>query len=117
MRSSKGQPHPGHSQTDGGVSSARNAGLDAVRGNWIGFVDSDDIIDETRYEKLYRAVKKYGTKMAVSNILYLEADGSVSVYKDLPLQDEVLTPRRMCPPYPSDAAGQSLYEIVPPGYL
>ena len=54
-------------------------------------MDSDDIIDETRYEKLYRAVKKYGTKMAVSNILYLEADGSVSVYKDLPLQDEVLT--------------------------
>lgn len=29
--------------------------------------------------------------MAVSNILYLEADGSVSVYKDLPLRDEVLT--------------------------
>ena len=34
---------------------------------------------------------EYGTKMAVSNILYLEADGSVSVYKDLPLRDEVLT--------------------------
>ena len=76
---------------NGGVSTARNAGLDAVRGNWIGFVDSDDIIDKTRYEKLYRAVKKYGTKMAVSNILYLEADGSVSVYKDLPIQDEILT--------------------------
>ena len=76
---------------NGGVSTARNAGLDAARGNWIGFVDSDDIIDKTRYEKLYRAVKKYGTKMAVSNILYLEADGSVSVFKDLPIQDEILT--------------------------
>ena len=30
---------------NGGVSSARNAGLDTVRGNWIGFVDSDDSID------------------------------------------------------------------------
>ena len=76
---------------NGGVSTARNAGLDAACGNWIGFVDSDDVIDKTYYEKLYRAAKKCGTKITVSNILYLEADGSVSVYKDLPLRDEVLT--------------------------
>ena len=32
---------------NGGVSTARNAGLDAAQGNWIGFVDSDDMIDPT----------------------------------------------------------------------
>ena len=78
-------------QQNKGLSGARNAGIEIARGNWLSFIDSDDSVDKTFCEKLYHAVKKYGTKMAVSNILYLEADGSVSVYKDLPLVDEVLT--------------------------
>ena len=30
---------------NGGVSSARNAGLDAATGDFIGFVDSDDFVE------------------------------------------------------------------------
>lgn len=37
---------------NGGVSSARNAGLDYAHGEYIAFVDGDDYIDETMYEKL-----------------------------------------------------------------
>ena len=76
---------------NGGVSTARNAGLDAARGNWIGFVDSDDVIDKTYYEKLYRAAKQSGAEIAASNILYANADGTPNNYKDLPLKNEVLT--------------------------
>lgn len=41
-------------QENGGLSSARNAGLTAVTGEWVTFVDSDDYIDETTYEAVFR---------------------------------------------------------------
>ena len=40
-------------QENAGVSAARNAGLDAARGEWIGFVDSDDWVESNMYEYLY----------------------------------------------------------------
>lgn len=40
-------------EKNGGVSSARNKGLDIAQGNYIGFVDGDDCIAPDMYEKLY----------------------------------------------------------------
>ena len=44
-------------KANGGVSSARNAGLDAARGRYIGFVDADDWIEPAFYEKLVRNLR------------------------------------------------------------
>ena len=38
---------------NGGVSSARNLGLDKAKGKWVTFVDSDDWIKESFLNKLY----------------------------------------------------------------
>ena len=42
---------------NGGPASASNMGLDNARGDYIGFVDSDDLIAPDMYEKLYAAVQ------------------------------------------------------------
>ena len=38
---------------NGGLSDARNYGVERATGDYIGFVDSDDYIDAEMYEKLY----------------------------------------------------------------
>ena len=39
---------------NGGVSSARNLGLENAQGKWITYVDGDDWIEPTMYEELYK---------------------------------------------------------------
>lgn len=44
---------------NGGLSDARNAGLAICKGEYIGFVDSDDTVESDMYELLYCNAKKY----------------------------------------------------------
>lgn len=50
---------------DKGVSSARNFGIENARGNYIGFVDSDDFIQPQMYEFLHRAVTENNCDFSV----------------------------------------------------
>lgn len=44
-----------------GVSATRNAGIDAAKGEYICFVDSDDYVEKDYLEKLHTYAKKYDT--------------------------------------------------------
>lgn len=48
---------------NGGLSSARNAGLDIATGDYIGFVDSDDWIELDMYETMLRMAKENQAKI------------------------------------------------------
>lgn len=46
-------------QKNGGISSARNTGLEVANGDYIAFVDSDDYIEPKMYEDLLNVLKEY----------------------------------------------------------
>lgn len=48
---------------NGGLSSARNAGMDAAKGEYISFIDSDDWIETDSYEHLLGLMEKYQVKL------------------------------------------------------
>lgn len=49
---------------NGGSSSARNLGIKEAKGEYIGFIDSDDYIEPDMYELLANAIVKYEAPMA-----------------------------------------------------
>ena len=49
---------------NGGVSSARNQGLDIAKGDYIGFVDGDDLIKPNMYEVLVKLLEEENADIA-----------------------------------------------------
>lgn len=57
---------------NGGLSDARNAGLDIAKGDYIAFVDGDDFIDANMYQDMLNFFKKYNCDVCVCGICKIE---------------------------------------------
>lgn len=53
---------------NGGLGPARNSGLEIAAGEYIGFVDSDDWVEEDMYERLYRAAREAQAQVVFSEL-------------------------------------------------
>lgn len=57
-----------------GVSASRNMGLDSAKGEYISFVDSDDVIEPDMLSTLYNDLKEHNSDMAVCSFLMCDGD-------------------------------------------
>ena len=62
---------------NGGQASARNFGLNLAIGDWIGFIDSNDMIEYNYYEQLLSCAQKANADVSVCPILSKKADGTI----------------------------------------
>lgn len=73
---------------NGGLSSARNAGLSSSTGDFIGFVDSDDWISNDMYEYLYSLIIKSNADVVSAD--YFKSDGAFSDFHNS-YQEKIIT--------------------------
>ena len=66
-------------KTNGGLSDARNAGLQIATGQYIGFIDSDDYIDEDMYEYLLKGLELSKADIAICGTKIDFEDGNTIV--------------------------------------
>ncbi|MBQ3559395.1 MAG: glycosyltransferase family 2 protein [Agathobacter sp.] len=76
---------------NGGLSSARNAGIDVAKGEYIVFVDSDDYIAENMLEKMHQRIVADRTDMCICDFCFVNEEGkSIEVPESqFPFKDAV----------------------------
>lgn len=65
---------------NGGLSDARNAGIEIASGAWYMFVDSDDTITPDTIERLYEAAIAHSCEIAVCNMVRIYDDGATAPF-------------------------------------
>src|ERR1700734_4033498 len=79
------------SKPNGGLSSARNAGMRAAQGRWIGFVDADDWVASTMYSVLLSEAERAGADLAIGRGMRVEeASGAQMTSLDLGRWSELI---------------------------
>lgn len=79
---------------NGGLSDARNYGIDIAKGQYIGFVDSDDYVSRTMFEDMYNLAEKHQAEMVICNLLKVDEDGNtLQLLEQLPNMPEKMVLR------------------------
>ncbi|MEV6398330.1 CDP-glycerol glycerophosphotransferase family protein [Streptomyces sp. NPDC051907] len=62
-------------QVNAGLGAARNAGVREARGEFLAFVDSDDLVPADAYERMVSSLEASGSDFATGNVFRLRASG------------------------------------------
>lgn len=77
-------------KVNGGLSDARNAGLDAARGEYIMFVDSDDFLDTSTVEELYSLQIQTDADVVCGGFYRYKNDQRIEIYNE-DIKSDVVT--------------------------
>ena len=69
-------------QPNSGVTEARMTGVEAANGEWIGFVDGDDLVERDMYERLISVWREAGVQVETGRF---RAEMQVSLVNDGPV--------------------------------
>ncbi len=89
---------------NGGLSSARNAGLDICKGDYISFVDSDDLVSCFFIEALLKYITDYGADISQCDYIRFQDDEKINS-SEVPLYDKI-----QCQCFDSIQIQKKLYE-------
>lgn len=83
---------------NGGLSDARNVGMQMAAGEYFCFVDSDDYVESTMIEQLYSAIDETGAKLAITSFKCVnEAGERVFEKSDSPIYNGCFTAQELLP--------------------
>lgn len=68
-----------YTKINGGLSDARNYGINHAKGEFLAFIDSDDYLDLSMFEKMFESQAQYSSDIVACDMMYVYEDGTQNI--------------------------------------